>query len=208
MKSPHMTLLPQLSSYVAEREREALALSTERKALLAPLLEYVATRRAAGGPIVLNYICTHNSRRSHFGQIWGQVAAFVHGIEGVTTHSGGTEATAFNPRAVAALERAGFVIETPGGQNPTYLVRYGEDLPPLRCFSKTFDHPESPSEEFGAVMTCTDADQNCPVIIGATRISLPYKDPKEADDTDQERSRYDERCAQIASEMLYVFSRV
>lgn len=155
----------------------------------------------------LTFICTHNSRRSHFGQIWAAVAAAWYGVEGVKTYSGGTEATAFNPRAVAALERAGFRVEDPGGENPIYRVSFSENEPALECFSKVYDHPANPSQDFITVMTCSEADENCPFIPGATlRVPLTYEDPKEADGTPEEAARYDERCRQIAVEMFYAFS--
>ena len=100
-------------------------------------------------------------------------------------------------------------LENPGGENPRYEVSYSEERPPLICFSKVYDDPENPQEEFAAVMTCTDAEQNCPFVPGTEkRISLPYIDPKEADDTPKEKERYDERSLQIASEMFYVFGKV
>src|SRR5690606_4751355 len=183
-------------------------LSRERKEKLSVLVNYVVEQRDAGADIALNFICTHNSRRSHLGQLWAKVAAHVQGINNVSTFSGGTEATAFNPRAVAAITRAGFQVMSPGGENPHYRVSYSSDVAPSVCFSKCYDDAANPTTDFAAVMTCTDADQNCPAIIGATRISLPYRDPKEADDTPQEAQRYDERCLQLAVEMLWVFEQV
>ena len=115
---------------------------------------------------------------------------------------------AFNPRAVAAIERAGFQVTNPGGDNPHYEVTYGSEDEALICFSKTFDDVWNASEDFAAVMTCNDADKNCPAVIGAARLSLPYRDPKEADDTDQESARYSERCDQIGIEMLAAFGAV
>ena len=175
-----------------------------RRALLRDLAHYL---QHAGPDISLVFICTHNSRRSHFGQIWAAVAAAWYGMEGRKTYSGGTEATAFNPRAVAALERAGFQVENPGGENPVYRVSFSEKLPALECFSKTYDDPFNPQENFVAVMTCSDADENCPFIPGARfRVPLTYDDPKEADGTPEETARYDERCRQIAAEMFFLFS--
>lgn len=203
----NMTLLAQLEEYVARAIPLAAELPDERKEKLAVLANYISAKRTAEAPIALNFICTHNSRRSHLGQLWAAVAAHVYGMKDVTTFSGGTEATAFNPRAVAAIERAGFHVQNPGGENPRYEVRYSPDAPASICFSKCYDDAHNPSKDFAAVMTCTDADQNCPAIIGATRISLPYRDPKEADDTPQESERYDERCLQIAVEMLWVFKQ-
>ncbi len=42
----------------------------------------------------------------------------------------------------------------------------------------------------------------------SSRFAIPYDDPKVADGTPEETAIYDERCAQIAREMLYVFSQV
>lgn len=203
-----MSLYPELREYVQERSSEVQQLTPERRERLQALVDYVRGQRARGRGVALNFICTHNSRRSHLAQLWTATAAAHYGLVDVATFSGGTEATAFNPRAVAALGRAGFRVKDPGGDNPRYEVSYDADAPPLVCFSKTFDDPSNPSSDFAAVMTCTDADQNCPVIPGAKRISLPYEDPKIADGTPEEAARYDERCRQIAVEMLYVMSRV
>lgn len=202
-----MSLLPAVSAYIDGIADASRRLPPERRALLDALVDYVTARRRAKQPVLLNFICTHNSRRSHLGQIWAATMAHAVGLEGVKTYSGGTESTAFNPRAVAAIERAGFSVERSAGDNPVYRVKFAEDVAPLECFSKVFDAPENPRSDFAAVMTCSDADQNCPAIVGATRISLPYRDPKEADDTSEEASRYDERCRQIATEMHYVFAR-
>jgi arsenate reductase len=77
------------------------------------------------------------------------------------------------------------------------------------CFSKTFDDPFNPDKNFAAIMTCSDADENCPFVPGTEfRLALTYKDPKEADDSPEEASRYDERVRQIGREILYVFSLV
>ena len=180
-----------------------------RKDLLDRLAAYVSSRRETGELAKLTFICTHNSRRSHMGQLWAATAAAHYGIDGVRTYSGGTEVTAFNPRAVAAMRRAGFMVEEPGGDNPRYRVTHAEEGPVMECFSKTYDDPFNPGEEFAAVMTCSEADEVCPVVFGADlRVPLRYEDPKIADGTPEEASRYDARSLQIATEMLYLFSRV
>jgi arsenate reductase (thioredoxin) len=200
---------PELQSYIASLLPEMDNIRPERKELLRGLARFVESKIGAGEPIQLTFICTHNSRRSHFGQIWAAVAAAWYGIADVHTFSGGTEATAFNPRAVAAVQQAGFRVENPGGDNPHYMVRFSEAGPALECFSKTFDDPHNPSRHFAAVMTCSDADENCPFIPGAAyRAPVTYEDPKEADGTPQEAARYAERCRQVATELLYVFSQM
>ena len=171
--------------------------------------EFVRTARDTG-LAKLTFICTHNSRRSHFGQVWAQVAAHHQGIDSlVTTYSGGTESTAFNDRAVAALRRAGLDIHPAQiGENTKYAVHYAEGLEPLLCFSKKYDDASvNPTGGFAAVMTCSEADKGCPVVYGsAARFAIPYVDPKVSDGTPEERDTYDARCAQIAREMLYAMA--
>lgn len=58
-------------------------------------------------------------------------------------------------------------------------------------------------------MTCSHADENCPLVLGATaRIALTYDDPKEFDGTPQEAAKYKERVEQTGTEILYAFSLV
>ena len=165
------------------------------------------------GHVDLTFICTHNSRRSHLAQVWAQVGAEVSGLQGVRTFSGGTEATACNPRTVAAMRRAGFQVAVQdtvhGATNPTYDVSMGKDVPGMACFSKTYTDEANPQQGFGAVMTCSSADRGCPLVHGAAaRFATPYVDPKVSDGTDEEAATYDARCRQIGTEMLYLMGEV
>lgn len=207
ISDPKIVLYPTLQAYIKSLSEEANQIPEARKAILVRLAGYIRKKREAGEPVALNFICTHNSRRSHLGQIWAATAAAYWGLDDISTYSGGTEATAFNPRAVAAMERAGFRIEYPGGgSNPHYRVSFSPDLPAFECFSKTYDDPRNPHEGFAAIMTCSDADENCPFIPGVElRLPLTYDDPKEADDTPEETARYDERVRQIGIEIFYAF---
>lgn len=203
------SLWPELAAYAGARATEFDRIGPERRELLDQLAAFVRDRAGAREPIPMTFICTHNSRRSHMAQLWTAVGAELFGVPGVRTYSGGTEATAFNPRAVAALERAGFdIAPTTADDNPIYHVRLGQTLPPLTCFSKVYDQAPNPSEGFVAVMVCGQADESCPYVEGASfRLALPFEDPKASDGSSREASTYDERCAQIAREMLYVMSR-
>lgn len=203
-----MNFFPELKTYLETLLPEMERIPEDRKAQLARLSAYIADRRKDGKPVYLNFICTHNSRRSHMSQIWAATAAAYYDIKDMHCFSGGTEATAFNPRAVAAMQRAGFKIENPGGDNPHYPVRFSPGGPELECFSKVYDDPFNPKTDFAAVMTCSHADENCPFIPGATRISITYEDPKVADDSPQETARYDERVKQIGFEMFYAMAGV
>lgn len=196
-----------LVSYIQELKNQFDEIPSTRKEILLEIARYVHTEIKNSETVKLNFICTHNSRRSHFAQIWVATAAMYLDMDNIETYSGGTEATAFNPRAVAALERAGFKIENPGGENPEYKIYPDKKTEPFICFSKTYDNPVNPSKDFAAVMTCSEADVNCPYIPGAKfRASLPYRDPKESDGTDQESQIYDNRCRQIAVEMFYMMN--
>lgn len=198
-----------LSESVHDAWREAANIPAERREALERIAKWIGERRSAGQTASLLFICTHNSRRSHMGQLWAATAAAWFGIDGVKTYSGGTESTAFNPRAVAALERAGFAIEKPGGDNPRYGVTFAVDGPKMEAWSKKYDDPANPNEGFAAIMTCSAADKACPNVPGADlRVAVPYEDPKVADDTPGEGAKYDERATQIAAEMFYLFSRV
>ncbi len=198
-----------LISTIEELKQGFDDISSDRKKLLCEVADFINNELDKNGTARLNFICTHNSRRSHLAQIWAQTAAAHYGIDGLETYSGGTEATAFNPNAVAAIERAGFEVENPAGKNPKYNVRFSDDADPMICFSKTFDDPANPSKDFAAIMTCSDADVNCPFVPGAKfRKPVTYRDPKEADSTDREKETYEERCRQIGTEMLYMMSLV
>ncbi|MDX1637501.1 MAG: protein-tyrosine-phosphatase [Balneolaceae bacterium] len=198
-----------LAEYLSSTEQEFNSIPDQRKAVLAEITGYIRSQIESGGESALIFICTHNSRRSHFCQVWAQLAAFYYGQSGISTYSGGTETTAFHPNAIRALEEAGFRIENAGGDNPRYRLHYDSGEPPLTCFSKMYDDPVNPQNGFAAIMTCTDADENCPIVHGAdVRMSLPYQDPKVADGTPREKETYRRRCRQIATEMCYMISAV
>lgn len=205
-----VTLLPALQSTVEQLTNEFNDIPLERKAILRELTQFVQMKADSKLPVYLNFICTHNSRRSHLSQIWAQAAAYYYNVPEVFCFSGGTEATAFNPRAVRAMQQAGFtIVISEDGNNPVYDVKYTSELPGIKAFSKKYDDPFNHNKDFAAVMTCSHADENCPVVLGAiARIPLRYEDPKNFDDTPQEAAKYTERVRQIGREILYAFSQV
>jgi protein-tyrosine-phosphatase len=184
------------------------AIPTARKQVLAQLADYGKQCLGEGRPIKFIFICTHNSRRSHLSQVAMQTAGLYYGIPGVMAYSGGTEVTAMNPRAVASLQRAGWLIHASSdAANPVYQISFTDDGDAFEAFSKVYSDAANPPSGFAAVMTCNSADQACPVVLGAdVRISLPFVDPKEADDTPQEAEVYDERTHQISTEIFYAAS--
>lgn len=208
--SKHPDLLSSLQPTIEKLVMEFDQIPDERKSLLKQLVKFIEGKVKADQKVLLNFICTHNSRRSHLSQIWAQTAAFYYQVPHVFCYSGGTEATAFNPRAVNAMQQAGFSITMiKEGENPVYEVRFSESAEPVIAFSKKYDDSFNPNSDFAAIMTCSHADENCPLVMGATeRISLTYDDPKNFDGTPLEAIKYKERVYEIGREVLYTFSQV
>ncbi len=205
-----MKMPERLNNYIQNIVSDFESILSERKADLEKISEYVSGKLQKRDSAKLIFICTHNSRRSHMSQLWAQIATHHYNIQGIDCYSGGTEATAFNLRSVKALRKAGFEIkQTDTLSNPVYLVRYATDKDPIKTFSKKYEDPFNPQQEFAAVMVCSHADKSCPVVPGAdARFFLPYDDPKIADNTPDEESEYDERCRQIAAEMFFMVSKI
>ncbi len=202
-------VLPDIERTIDKLVREFDQITDERKSAISHLKMYVAKKKQEGKKVLLNFVCTHNSRRSHISQIWAQTAAYYYGIENVETFSGGTEETAFNARAVTAMKQAGFDIATiKDDKNPVYKVKFSNHAPALTVFSKKYNDDFNPTSDFAAIMTCSHADENCPFIPGAKRIALTYDDPKDFDGTPLEAAKYIERAYQIGREILYAFSQV
>lgn len=187
-----------------------ISVSEDRKAVLQPLIDYIQNKVTTNQEIRLNFICTHNSRRSHLSQIWAQTMAFQFKIDKVFCYSGGTEATAMFPKVAETLGNQGFQIQKLSQENnPVYAVKLDENQEPIICFSKTYSDDFNPKSNFGAIMTCNNADEGCPMVFGAeARFPIKYNDPKAFDGTDLMNEKYAERSLEIASEMYFVFSQI
>lgn len=185
-------------------------ISQERKEVLQQLTAYIQQKIDTKAQVNLNFICTHNSRRSHLSQIWGKTMAAYFQIENVVAYSGGTEATAVFPSVIEALQKSGFEIQQLSeGNNPVYAIKYEVNNEAIIGFSKRFDDHFNPKSSFAAIMTCTQADEGCPFVSGSdARIALPFEDPKAYDGTPQQAEKYLERSLQIATELKYVFQQL
>lgn len=208
MKASKTNLFPTIENTISILQFETI--TAERKAILQPLIDFIQAKKDTDVEIRLNFICTHNSRRSHLSQVWAQTAAAFYGIPNVFCYSGGTEATALFPMAAKTLEQNGFQIESLSkDKNPVYSIKYNDNAHPIIGFSKTFDANFNPKSSFAAIMTCSSADVGCPFIAGAEkRIPITFEDPKAFDNTPQQAEKYLERSLQIATELCFVFSRI
>ena len=199
-------LLPKLDATF--KNLSTIHIREERKAVLHVFIDYLNAKLEAQTPIKLIYICTHNSRRSTMAQLWTQVLAYWYNVP-MSCYSGGTEVTAFNPRAVHIMRNLGFKMADTNGDNPVYSFKISDHIPEITAYSKLYNDAANPTEGFAAVMTCDHADINCPIIHGSEkRIALPYEDPKAFDDSELEQIMYKKRSLQIASELNYVFSKL
>ena len=150
------------------------------------------------------FICTHNSRRSQLAELWlGTLLAASDKLKKIKLFSGGTESTAFNHRMINALNQVGFSIQKQTEcENPRYKA---DETGKQVYFSKEYYHEANPNRDFIAVMVCSDADENCPVVLGARdRFALPYNDPKDFDDTPGELKAYLDSIRMIGSEMYFL----
>ncbi|WP_298493204.1 protein-tyrosine-phosphatase [uncultured Algibacter sp.] len=202
----HTTLFEPISNTIKSLELKQI--SEDRKATLKPLIDYLNDKIKAKKPIRLNFICTHNSRRSHLSQVWAQTMAAYYNIQNVNCYSGGTEATAMFPKVGETLNKQGFkIIKLSEEENPVYSIKFSKNEPSIIAFSKQFSDEFNPASEFAAIMTCSSADSGCPFVLGSDkRIPITYEDPKVSDGTPQQTETYLNRSLQIATEMKFVFS--
>jgi arsenate reductase len=211
MNINELTLFEKIENFCKEIEKEFDLISEERKEKLLSLRDYISGKIGTNQIPKLIVICTHNSRRSHIGQIWLAVGMDYFQLPEIQTFSGGTETTAFNIRAVNAFQRIGFQITTKEEktENPIYQINWKNETKPYPAFSKKYEDEPNPKEKFGAIMVCSEADAGCPIVSGCDfRLSLPYDDPKAFDETDLEEKKYGERVRQIGREILFVLSQV
>ena len=201
-------MFPKIKSTIDQVSFETI--SEERKQVLAPLIQFIQSKVNNELTIRLNFICTHNSRRSHLSQVWAQTAAAYYNIKNVFCYSGGTEATALFPKVAETLVNTGFEVKIISeGDNPIYAIKYNTNDHPVIGFSKSYEDDFNPQSEFAAILTCSQADGGCPFIAGAEkRIPITFDDPKAFDNTPLQTEKYQEQSLQIATELLYVFSQI
>ncbi len=199
-------MLNQIKQIIHDFDYSRISLS--RKKELHLLIDYLTDKLKNYSEISLVFVCTHNSRRSQFAQVWAQVAATYYNLP-FYSFSAGTEVTEANKRTISSLERLGFIVSKEGKENPHYGVKYDELKNEILLFSKDLSHSSLPKNNFAAIMTCSHADENCPFISNCdARIPLRYEDPKAFDNTELEKTKYDERAKEIGIEIFYIFSQL
>ncbi len=184
-------------------------ISDERKTLLLKISDAIAKEHTLNKEVNLNFICTHNSRRSQLGQVWSFYAAHYFKLN-INAFSGGTEVTAFYRNTVKTLQKVGFEFQLIdfSHQNPTYQISFKGTKKAVLGFSKFYSDSLN-KEPFMAITTCNNADINCPFIPTAShRFHLPFVDPKYSDGSDTQEETYLQTSQQIAGEIYFIFSEV
>jgi|TARA_B110000908_G_scaffold98325_1_gene116094 arsenate reductase len=192
-----------------ENAGNTVSISKERAQLLGTIAENISKEYQKNGTVNLNFICTHNSRRSQFGQVWSFFAAEYFNLN-IHAFSGGTEVTAFFKNTVKTLASEGFNFEIIdfSHQNPKYAISFEGTDKTIFGFSKLFNDAQN-LNPFIAITTCNNADENCPFIPTAThRFHLPFVDPKFSDETEAAHKTYEKTSQQIAGELFFMFTKV
>tara|TARA_R110001592_G_scaffold256234_1_gene519950 strand:- start:1154 stop:1789 length:636 start_codon:yes stop_codon:yes gene_type:complete len=184
-------------------------ISDDRKSLLRTISKAIAEEYKLKNVVNLNFICTHNSRRSQLGQVWSFYAAHYFNLN-INAFSGGTEVTAFYRNTVKTLQKVGFEFQLVdfSHQNPTYQITIKNTKKAILGFSKLYSNPIN-TAPFMAITTCNNADVNCPFIPNASyRFHVPFVDPKHADKSEKQEEIYLQTSQQIAGEVYFIFADV
>ena len=184
-----------------------MKVSNKRAIVLNEIVNYINKKRSENKISKLNFICTHNSRRSQFCQFWATFFSNYYNIR-CEAYSGGTVETEVYKSVVNNIRDYGFNISFKECNNPIYSIKY-KNLNLGNYYSKFYYDLENPKNEFAAIMTCSDAENNCPFLEGSEiKFSLPYEDPKKYDKLKSEKNNYKKTSEKIASEMNYLFYKL
>tara|TARA_B100001758_G_scaffold60411_1_gene50141 strand:+ start:897 stop:1508 length:612 start_codon:yes stop_codon:yes gene_type:complete len=202
----NMTLFPALNNYCDKMLDSFSLISNDRKKILDDISSKINGYVQNDKELNLLFVCTHNSRRSQFAQVWAHLAINYFGLLNIHSFSCGSEQTIIHENTIIALESFGFRVQREKSNKTNF---YFSDNLCIECFSKTFLHNSLPNNQIISLMTCDDADKNCPFIAGSlSRISLPYNDPKIYDDSSECTVEYKNTSNHIAQEIFYIFSKV
>lgn len=184
-----------------------IEVSNKRVFLINEIVNYIYKKTSENKIPKLNFICTHNSRRSQLCQFWASFFSNYYNIK-CEVYSGGTVETEVHKSVLNNISDYGFNISFKECNNPIYSIKFkNQNLG--NYFSKFYYNFENPKNEFAAIMTCSDAENNCPVVEGSEiKFSLPYEDPKKYDKSKNEKNEYKKTSETIASEMNYLFKTI
>ena len=186
-----------------------MGLEKSRKDRLVKIAQIIKINHEQQNIVKITFICTHNSRRSQFSQVWAYISSLYFKLDFIKPFSGGTEIDTVNLNVINSLISSGLKIEKTHKGKAIYLLKSFKKDKGINLYSKVYNSKLNPSKHFIAIMTCSDADQMCPVIKGADKkIFLPYSDPIVSDNKGLEKEVYNQTCSIIAKEMFYLMKQV
>ncbi len=149
----------------------------------------------------LVFICTHNSRRSQFSEIWGNILSTYH-KKNINVLSAGMIKTEVYFQVIESLKRIGFKITH---NKNSYLLQHLNIN--MNLYSKILS--DIKINNFISIMTCSEAEASCPIDLRSkSNLKLLYEDPKIYDNTKNEQKKYDSTCLKIAYELNYIFKNI
>ena len=186
-----------------------MGLEKDRKDKLIELAQIIKKNHDQQNIVKIIFICTHNSRRSQFSQVWAHISSLYFKLDFLAFYSGGTEVDSVNLNVINALSNSGLKIEKKQTGEKVYLLKSSKRDNGINLYSKEYSCKSNPAKHFIAIMTCFNADQMCPVIKGADKkVFLPYPDPRTSDQTGLEKKIYGKINAVIAKEMFYLMKQL
>ena len=196
-----------LQEYCVILTQEFNKIPGERKDQLNELAGYISENLTKKEPVQILFVCTNNSRRSQFAEIWAQTAAYYYGLKNISSYSGGIQQTAINYMIIESLKRAGFSVTASEvySENPVYLVSPGRRWKDIFVFSKKIDYWNNPNGHFACVYCSKNLINNNMKIPGSIQtIELPYDNVKIFDNSPGGNLKNDKICKEIGREMFYV----
>ena len=127
------------------------------------------------------FVCTHNSRRSIYCEVWGKIIANKYS-KNINFYSAGTKKTSVYGEVIKSFSRLGIK-------------------------SKTLE--EIQLDKFICIFTCSKAERSCPIDTRSiVNIPLLFDDPKKFDGLKNERIEYQKTCSQIAEKINFILKRI
>ncbi len=144
------------------------------------------------------FLCTHNSRRSQYCEIWGNYFSSVY-KKSITFLSAGAVKTKVHKQIYKSLERVGVKVD----RNSSINIENITIIP----FSKTLS--DINKKQFISIMTCSNYEKTCPFDPRSLiNLQLFYKDPKRYDNSNREAEEYDKTSFMIACEINYILKNI
>lgn len=202
-----MRMNPGLQRIVAELTREFDQISSLRRAELIRAAQLFQETKVAGRTLNLLFLSKDDGVLGPLAQVWSWLALNYYCISDFSCQCAGLSAAGLHPETIKTMERAHFSATCLTlGSNPVYRVGVGEKAPTIACYSKRLDDPRL-RDQF-AVVISLEADVEplpIPSSPNASRLLLPFEDPRQGGGEQVVEKAFDEVSKQIARELFFLF---